>query len=156
MPANQLTMKLIYVSCIYVFGALTALASDAESLAGKWSVTKTNEQGQVFNQSIEVKKDKFIFEILSAEKQVVIHAEGDIKFGKLGPFTSVHFTKIRGGQSPSDLQDIDDEYTSIYTLDSDSWIMAANFDKERPGQKPALDNYKRVKAVDKAGETKSK
>ena len=126
----------------------TVLAmDDAEALAGKWSVKKVSEQGQAYTQTMTIKKDKFVFEILAAEGQLFLHAEGDLKLEKVGPFNAVHFLNIRGGRSASDLQDVDDEYVSIYRLEGDTWTVAANFDKERGPQRPSLDLYRRVKAT---------
>ena len=122
------------------------LADDLESLSGKWSVKKTNDQGQNITQTIEVKKDKFVFEILTSDDNVVLHAEGDFKLEKLGPFSVARFSHIRAGSSASNLDDVDDVYTSVYALDEDSWTMATNFDKQRDGQKPSLDIYHHVKA----------
>jgi hypothetical protein len=126
----------------------TVLAmDDLEALAGKWSVKKVNEQGQDYTQTITVKKDKFVFQILGAEGQVVLYAEGDLKLDRLGPFNAAHFLKIRAGGSASDLQDVDDEYVFIYRLEGDAWTMGSNFDKEREQQKPSVDVYRRVKAT---------
>ena len=125
----------------------TALwADDADLLAGKWAVKKVNDQGQNYTQTVEVKKDKFVFQILGADDRVVIHAEGDVKLEKLGPFNSARFFHIRGGDSPSNLQDVDEEFASIYVLDGETWTTASNFDKPR-AQKPSLDVYRRVKAT---------
>ncbi len=107
---------------------------------------KVNNEGQNITQTIEVKKDKFVFEILSADDSVVLHAEGDLKLEKQGPFSVARFVNIRAGSS-SNLQDVDDVYTSIYTLDDDAWTMASGFDKQRDGQKPSLDLYHHVKAA---------
>lgn len=135
-----------------VFASQAALAAgDLEALTGKWSVKKTDDQGRDITQVITVKKDKFVFQILGADNQVRLYAEGDLKLEKLGPFSAAHFANIRAGGSASDLQDVDDEYVSIYRLDGDTWIMAANLDKDREGQKPSLDTYHRVKPAAKAG-----
>ncbi len=123
-----------------------AFADDSEALSGKWSVKKVNDQGQNITQTIEVKKDKFVFQILTADGSVVLYAEGDLKLEKLGPFSSARFYHIRGGSSASNLDDVDDVYSSVYSLDGDTWTMATNFDKQRDGQKPSLDAYKRLKA----------
>jgi len=109
-----------------LFSAATLLADDAELLAGKWSVKKVNEQGEAFTQTIEVKKDKFVFEILGADGQPALHAEGDLKLEKLGPFKSAHFSHIRAGIAGSDLQDVDEERVSVYMLDGDTWLVASN------------------------------
>jgi hypothetical protein len=120
---------------------------DLEALAGKWSVKKVSEQGQDYTQTIAVKKDKFVLQILGAEGRVVLYAEGDLKLDKLGPFNAAHFLKIRAGGSASDLRDVDDEYVCIYRLEGDAWTMASNLDKERGQQRPSLDIYRRVKAT---------
>ncbi len=120
---------------------------DLEALAGKWSVKKVSDQGQDYTQTITVKKDKFVFQILGAEGRVVLYAEGDLKLDKLGPFNTAHFLNIRAGRSASDLQDVDDEYVFIYRLAGDAWTMASSFDKERGQQRPSLDIYRRVKAT---------
>ena len=126
-----------------------AAADDLESLSGKWSVKKVNDQGQNINQTIEVKKDKFVFQILTSGGNVVLDAEGDFKLEKLGPFRAARFSHIRGGSSPSNLDDVDDVYESVYVLDGDTWTMATNFDKQRDGQKPSVDAYHHVKAETK-------
>jgi len=140
--------KLLFSICAAaLFCSLPARADDLESLSGKWLIKKVNDQGQNVTQTIEIKKDKFVFQILSSDDSVVLYAEGDFKVEKLGPFTAARFSHIRGGSSASNLDDVDDVYVSVYTLDGDSWTMATNFDKQRDGQKPSLDAYHRVKAA---------
>jgi len=139
-----------YISIALISLAGTLLADDAERLSGKWSTKKVNDQGDSYTQTVEIKKDKFIFQILGADDNVVIYAEGDFKAEKLGPFNSARFFHVRGGQSSADLQDVDDEYTSIYVLDGDTWMLTSNFDKDR-NQKPSLDVYHRVKASSQTG-----
>jgi hypothetical protein len=46
----------------------TLLADDAKLLAGKWSGRKVNEQGQPYNQTIEIKQDKFVYQRLEEDK----------------------------------------------------------------------------------------
>jgi len=142
-------MKQILSSVILalVFCGFTSLAAeDLASLSGKWSVKKTNDQGQNFTQTIEIKKDKFVFQIIGADDNVVIYAQGDFKLEKLGPFSSAKFYHIRGGSSPGNMEEVDDEYISIYMLDQDTWTLSTNFDKQRENQKPGVDVYRRVKA----------
>ncbi len=122
-----------------------AFADDLEALAGKWSVKKVNDQGQNITQTIEVKKDKFVFQILTADGSVVLYAEGDLKLEKMGPFNTARFYHIRGGSSASNLDDVDDVYVSVYSLDGDTWTLATNLDKQRDGQRPSLDLYRQVK-----------
>lgn len=133
------------VLSLFVLGTLSAHPDDLSKLEGKWSVSKTNDQGQSYKQVIEIKKDKFKFRLLGSDDSVQFYAEGEIKLAKLGAFNSIKFTNIKGGASESDLQPVDDDRTSIYMLDGDSWLVASNFDKDRDGQKPALEVYKKVK-----------
>jgi hypothetical protein len=147
--------RLVLSVCFCVlFLHRAAFADDLDALAGKWSMKRVNDQGQNITQTIEVKKDKFVFEILSSDQSVVLHAEGDLKLEKLGPFNAARFTHIRAGSSSSNLDDIDDVYVSVYTLDEDSWTMASNFDKQRDGQKPAVDVYRHVKTKTASKESK--
>lgn len=124
-----------------------AVADDLSALAGKWSTKKTNDQGQTYTQTIELKKGKFVFQIVGADDNVVIYAEGDVKLDKLGPFNSAKFYNIKGGSSAGNTSDVDDEYVSIYVLDEDTWTLSSNFDKQRDNQKPGVDVYKRVKTA---------
>jgi hypothetical protein len=142
-----LSKWLIAAALLQVF---PTFADDKDALAGKWETKKANESGVSYKQTIEVKKDKFIFQILDLEDHLVLHAEGAIKLEKLGPFSSVKFFDIRGGSSPSSLDEVDDEFSAVYMLDSDQWTIAANFDKQRE-QKPSLDIYRRVKSTAQGG-----
>ena len=126
--------------------AVTLVADDADLLAGKWSVKKVNDEGQKYTQTIEIRRDnKFVFEILGEDNQAAFVAQGDFKLEKLGPFKAARFFHIKAGAVGSDLNDLDDEYESVYALGEDSWTLASNFDKARE-QKPALDVYQRVKS----------
>jgi hypothetical protein len=131
----------------FLCSSSSSSADDLTSLSGKWSIKKTNDQGQSFTQTIEIKKDKFVFQIIGADDNMVIYAEGDLKLEKLGPFSSAKFYHIRGGPSAGNTQEVDDEYVSVYVLDDDTWTLSSNFDKQRENQKPGVDVYKRVKAA---------
>jgi hypothetical protein len=145
----SLSTVLLFCTC---FGAA---ADDLAALGGKWSTKKTNDQGENYIQTIEIKKDKFVFQILTKDDQVTLYAEGDVKLEKLGPFNSIRFFHIRAGGSSSNLDDVNDEYLSVYVLDEDIWTMASNFDKQRDQQKPSADVYRRVKTPAAAKPAKS-
>ena len=149
-------MKKQIVSIVSVLGLAVAFSSpafaeDLSTLAGKWSVQKTNEDGQRFSQEIEIKKDKFTFKVIGADGETRLYAEGDVKVDKAGPFKTVVFSNIKAGQSSSDSSPIDDTYTSIYKMGDDgTWLVVMNFDKDRDEQqKPALDAYHKAKQAKK-------
>ena len=148
-------MKKQIVSTLIIFGFAVALAApafseDLSALAGKWSVQKTNEDGQRYMQHLEIKKDKFTFKVSSLEGETQLYAEGDVKLDKVGPFKTIVLSNIKAGQSSADSSPIDDTYTSIYKLgDDDTLMMVMNFDKERDEpQKPRLDVYRKAKEAE--------
>jgi hypothetical protein len=143
MRTNSLLLSLAAGASLFSFVA--AAADDSEALIGKWSVKRVNDQGQNVTQMLTIKKGKGVFQMLGAEDRVVLYAEGDLKLDKIGPFNALHFVNVRGGTSADNLQDVDDEYVSIYRLDGDSLMMASFFDKEREQQQPSVDAYHRVK-----------
>jgi uncharacterized protein (TIGR03067 family) len=127
-----------------------AFGDDLEALAGKWSVQKTNDDGQKYTQQIEIKASKFTFKISDKDGDTMIYAEGKAKLEKVGPFNAITFTDIQAGQSSAQLDPIDDTYTSIYKLDGDTLLLVMNFDKERGEQfKPGLDVMRKVAAPKK-------
>lgn len=133
--------RFITLAAITTLFAFTVLADDLAKLEGKWSVKKTNPEGQSYTQTLEIKKDTFKFKIIRGNDDVAIYAEGKLKLEKSGPFNMVKFTDIKAGASESDTSAIDDDHVSIYVLGDNTWTVAANFDKDRDDQKPSLDAY---------------
>lgn len=120
-----------------------AFADDLERLAGKWSVSKTNSEGRKYSQTIEITKNKLTFKVVGEDQAVRLYAEGTVKIEKLGPFSVMKVTDIKGGSSESDLTPVDDDRTLVYQLGYDTWTVASNFDKERD-QPPSLDVYRKA------------
>jgi len=139
---------LYYAFAASLLCTVNLVADDAAALCGKWSVRKVNDEGQKYTQTIEIQPDKkFVFQILGEDNQPAFIARGDFKLEKLGPFKAARFFHIKAGAAGSDLDDVDDEYESVYALSEEAWTMAANFDKDRE-QKPALDVYQRLKTAE--------
>jgi uncharacterized protein (TIGR03067 family) len=151
-------MKTQITAIIAVLGlaaiwATPALGDDLEALTGKWSVQKTNEDGQRYTQQIEIKKDKFTLKITDKDGDTMIYAEGKVKLEKAGTFNTISFTDIQAGQSSAQLDPVDDTFTSIYKLDGDTWLLVMNFDKDHGEQfKPSLDVMKKVTTPKKAAD----
>jgi uncharacterized protein (TIGR03067 family) len=136
----------VFILAIGLF-ASPAFSEELSAFAGKWTCQKTNEDGQRYSQTIEIKKDKFTFKVLSPDGETRLYAEGDVKLDKSAPFQIVIFSNVKAGGSSSDTTPIEDTYTSIYKfVDSDSLLVVMNFDKERDEQqRPRLDDYRKVK-----------
>jgi uncharacterized protein (TIGR03067 family) len=152
-------MKKQIVSILTVLGfaavcGTPAFGQDLEALAGKWSVQKTNDDGQRYTQQIEIKKDKFTFKISDKNGDTMIYAEGDVKLDKAGPFKTMVLSNIKAGQSSAQIDPIDDTFTSIYKVDGDTCLLVMNFDKERGEQfKPSLDVMHKLPAPKPAADT---
>lgn len=127
---KNITLSLTTAFVLATLGALSARANDLDGLAGKW-VAKGEAQGQTFKQVLEIKKNKFTFEIVRDGGQTALYAEGALKAEDIGPFKAAKFYNIQGGSSASDLQAVDDERTVIYSLGYNEMTVAVNFDKER-------------------------
>ncbi len=148
--ASITCLKRFLIQFAFAFNLLAAgalSAADAELLAGKWSVKKTNDKGENYTQTLEFKQNKFVFQRLGADDRVEVVAEGELKLEKAGPFKSARFLHIRAGDSAADLEAVDEEYVSVYLLDGDSWTVASNFDRPRE-EKPSLEAYQRVKTAE--------
>jgi hypothetical protein len=143
MRTNSLLLSLAVGASLFSFVA--AAADDADALIGKWSVKKVNDQGREVTQTYTIKKGKAIFQVVGAEDRVLIYAEADLKLDKVGPFNAAHFVNVRGGRSADNLQDLDDEFVSVYRLDGDTLTVASFFDKDREQMQPSVDVYHRVK-----------
>jgi hypothetical protein len=114
-----------------LFTAASLRADDMDLLSGKWSVKKVSDEGQNYTQTIEIKKDNYIFQILGANDRLLLYSEGDLKLEKLGSFNAARFFHVRAGNSASNLDDVDDEYVCVYALDGDTWSFNASFISSR-------------------------
>ncbi|MBI3852810.1 MAG: hypothetical protein HY298_21355 [Verrucomicrobia bacterium] len=137
---KNILANILAVSALVITFTFTASADDLDSLSGKWSLKKKSPDGQTITQSIEIKKDKFTFEIKGSDGNTVLYAEGSIKLEKLGAFKSIKFFNIKAGQSASQTESVDEERLSIYQLGEGTWTLAANFDAVRD-EKPSVDVY---------------
>ena len=131
---------IVVVSVLAVIPVFPAFADDLASLSGKWSVKKKGPDGEGVTQLIEIKKDKFTFEIKGSDNKTVLYAEGSIKLEKLGPFSAIKFFNLKAGDSPAQTESVDEERQAIYQLSEGMFTMASNFDEIRQ-EKPSVDVY---------------
>lgn len=128
--------------CLFTLLACPAFAGDLEKMAGNWSLTRTNENGQVYTQSLEIKKDKFTFRVITSDKNTVLYAKGAVKLEKCGDLRSATFYDIEGGKSQDDLNPSDDDRHCVYVLDGNTLTIGLNFDKDRENG-PRIEVYTR-------------
>jgi len=144
---KTIILNLAAVAVVSTLGTLCAFADDLDALAGKWVAERHDAQGQAFKQAIEIKKNKFTFKVMREGGQTALHAEGEVKAERLGPFKVAKFFHIQGGSSASDLQPVDDDRTVLYALDGNELTVAVNFDKER-SEPPTVTKYTKQAAAD--------
>jgi uncharacterized protein (TIGR03067 family) len=125
-----ITSSLAAITLFTLF-APRAFAGDLETMAGKWSLTATNDNGATYSQALEIKKDKFIFRITDADKKLVLYAKGDVKLEKCGDISSITFIHIEAGTKDDELSPVDDDRHCVYVLDGSSLTLALNFDRDR-------------------------
>src|SRR5262245_17928523 len=120
-------------------------ADDAElgRMQGKWEVKKTNDEGQKITQTIEIKKDKMLFKILSDAGDTVLVATANIKPRQLGSFSTFTITNLKYGQSEDSLNPADEDRSYIYHISLSTFTIVSNIDEERE-EPPALDAYRKV------------
>ncbi len=83
---------MLSILALFVLPGMLALSTIAaepapslDPLQGKWSISKTNREGERYTQVIEIKKDQLTFQIFDAEKQLQLVAKGPLKTEKAGP-----------------------------------------------------------------------
>src|SRR5580765_5070255 len=113
---KKILASILIVSAFTVVSTFTVSADDLESLSGKWSLKKKNSEGQTITQLVEIKKDKFTFEIKNGDGKTVLYAEGSIKLEKLGAFKSIKFFNMKAGESAAQAESVDEERQSVYQL----------------------------------------
>ncbi|MSU59340.1 MAG: hypothetical protein EXS35_14415 [Pedosphaera sp.] len=125
---------------------MSARADDLDALAGKWVADRTGPDGQTYKQTLEIKKNKFIFNV-GRGGETALYAAGDVKAEQLGSFKTAKFFNIRAGQSSSDLQSVDEERSVVYLLSGNELTTAVNFDKER-SEPPMVTKYTKAAVTD--------
>ena len=141
---KKLVNSTLLAITLFALTASRALAGDLQEMAGKWSLTRTNDNGSVYTQSLEVTKDKFVFRVMDSDNKIVLYAKGDVKLDKKGEIHSVTFLNIQGGATQDDLQPVDDDRQCVYVLDGNTLTLGLNFDKDRE-KGPRIEIYSRSK-----------
>ncbi len=147
---KRILLNLAMGFIVSTLGALSSFANDLEALAGKWLAEVKSPQGQNLKQSLEIKKDKFTFIIFREGGGTMIHAEGEVKVERLGPFKMARFFNIQGGSSATELEPMDDDRALIYTLENNELTAAMNFDKERD-ESPTVTKFTKQAATAGSG-----
>lgn len=134
----------ITMAALFVLGICNSTrAVELDDLQGKWK-TERDIDGDQANFTLEIKDDQFRFQWKNSEGQMRLYAEGKVKVQDLGPFQSMTLYEIKAGDSPSDLEAVNDERAYVYVTGYKTLTMAGNFDKRRDNEQPSVIVYRKV------------
>ncbi len=119
-----------------------ALADDYSDLAGKWSMKRKTADGQEVVQKVSFKEKKFTFRLQAADGTLRLYAEGEAQVQSAGNIKVLLLKNIKGGQSESETQSIDEEFHAAFRVSGTTLFLTSNLDKER-NESPRLDEYRR-------------
>ena len=125
---------------------ITWAAGGIDELQGKWSVKKTNDEGRIYSQELDIAGNRMTFELRNVDGEVRFVAKAKIDVEKAGPLKFFILSDIEGGRSASELEPVDDRRVSVYTVRDGKLVIASNFDRERDNERPSIDSYTRTAA----------
>jgi len=126
-------------------GAVMATAAEIspalKSLQGRWNGERTNSEGRRNKAILEIKEDKMEFRALDGDGSVRFIAKGNVKIEKAGDLRALVITDIRAGRDADNLEPVDDDRTSVYTLREGKLYLASGFDKPRDNERPRVEEF---------------
>lgn len=129
----------------FVALALSVSISTAEelgTLAGKWTLTRKNSDGQTVVHKLQFKDDKFTFRMMTEGGSTLLYAEGSAKVSTTANIKVVQLTGIRAGASDTEIQDVGEEYSAAFRVAGNTCYFAGGLDRERE-EEPRMDVYKK-------------
>lgn len=132
---------LLILTAVALTGSV-ALADDLDSLAGKWTLTRKNDDGQTVVHKLHFKEGKFTFRMMTEGGSTLLYAEGDATVATAGGIKVAHLTNIRAGESDADLQAIGEDYSAAFRVSGTTCYFANGLDRER-AEAPRMDVYKK-------------
>lgn len=132
---------------IFLAGALLANAAELspalKALQGKWKGERTNNEGRRTSTLLEFKDNQFNFRATGSDGEVRLVAKGTVKADKVGELRFLTLADIKAGRTEDDLQPVDDERSSVYTLREGKLYIASGFDRDRENERPRVEEYTR-------------
>ena len=126
-------------------GAVMATAAEIspalKSLQGRWNGERTNSEGRRNKAILEIKDDKMEFRALDGDGSIRFIAKGNLKIEKAGDLRALVITDIRAGRDADNLEPVDDDRTSVYTIREGKLYLASGFDKPRDNERPRVEEF---------------
>lgn len=137
-----------FLTCLAALLLITGLnvtslsANDLASLAGKWSLKRKLDDGQTVTQQLVFKADKVSFRMMTEGGSTLLYAEATAKVTTAGGVSVLSLTNLRAGQSDTELQSVDEDYSAPFRVSGNVCYLATGLDKEREGG-PRVDAYRK-------------
>lgn len=122
--------------------ATSLSADDLDSLAGKWSLKRKLDDGQTVTQQLVFKADKVSFRMMTEGGSTLLYVEATARVTTAGGISVLSLTDLRAGQSDTDLQSIDEQYSAPFRVSGNVCYLASGLDKERE-ESPRVDVYRK-------------
>ncbi len=122
--------------------ATSLSADDLGSLAGKWSLKRKLDDGQTVTQQLVFKADKVSFRMMTEGGSTLLYAEGTAKVTTTGGVKVLSLTNLKAGQSDTDIQPIEEQYSAPFRVSGNICYLASGLDKERE-ESPRVDVYRK-------------
>jgi len=123
--------------------ATFVLAGDLpESMHGKWTLKRTNQEGEPVVQKLIFKAGTFEFRMMSEGGSTLIFAQGKAQVQSAGKVQVIMLTKIKAGQSDTEIESIDMEFQAPVRVSGSTMYFASGLDEER-NEAPRVDAYRK-------------
>lgn len=133
----------LLLASVFSAGVLAADSAQLDKLQGKWQTTRTSEDGQKRTQTIELKKEKLIFQILDSSGEPALTVIANVKLQEAGPFHTLTVSNLKAGQDEDSLEPVEGDRAYVYQLGYQTLTIVSNIDEVRE-QPPTIDVYKKV------------
>lgn len=112
-----------------------------KSLQGKWNGERVNSEGRRNKATIEIKDDKMEYRAFNNDGELRFIAKGNLKIEKAGDLRALVITDIRAGRDQDNLEPVDDDRTSVYTIREGKLYLGSGFDKARDNERPRVEEF---------------
>jgi hypothetical protein len=137
-----------------VLAGAAELSPALKTLQGKWTGERTNSEGRRGTMVLEIKDDKMNFRASDSEGNVRLIAKGTVKTESAGGLRILTLTDLKAGRTEDDLQPVDDDRTSAYTIRDGKLFLASGFDRARDNERPRVEEYTKDESAPRASTPK--
>ncbi|HAV65576.1 MAG TPA: hypothetical protein DCY13_24770 [Verrucomicrobiales bacterium] len=139
---HNIPSRFIVIACLLLLSPLCTLADDLGTLAGKWTMTRKNSEGQTVIHKLQFKENKFTFRAMSEGGSTILYAEGDAKVVTTAGVKLVSLTNIKAGASDTEIESTEEVYAAPFRVSGSTCYLASGLDRERE-EAPRMDVYRK-------------